>query len=88
MSEKKLSELSLKELKEKEIILLNQISIIFKERQRLAAINYELCDKPGVNPSKELEDKMEQQMWDQECIHTELNHQLTLVRIWISKFYK
>jgi len=88
MADKKLSELSLKELKEKETNLLNQISIIWKERQRLSGINYELCDKDGANPTKELEEEMEQKMWDQECIHTELDQQLRLVRIWISKWSK
>jgi hypothetical protein len=88
MADKILSELSLKELKEKETSLLSQISIIWKERQRLADINYELCDKDGANPTRELEDEMEQKMWDQECIHTELDHQLKLVRIWISKWSK
>jgi hypothetical protein len=88
MLNKDLKDLSLKELREKETKLLSEIVIISEERKKLANINYELCDKLGANASKELEDEMEAKMWAQECIHTELAHQLSLVRIWISKFYK
>jgi len=80
-----LKDMSLTQLRARVSELIPIANRLAKERQEIAQLNWELCDKPGVPYNKELEDEMEAKMWEKEQEHVTVGHQISLINIWINK---